>query len=115
MTQKFKFRVGDIGFWRNVIILPRQYPLNLFQQADSATINITNQKNGRRVRLIHQEALTNGKLFPVKALAERVHHILSNGETNDNNIAVVYNNAENGGITPPHIRKNQNHPSAPLE
>ena len=94
-TQIVQFRVGNIGFWRNGSILPRKSPLSLIQQADSATINTTYQKNGLRGQLIHQEALTNGKPIPAKALEERVHHILSNGGRNDDIIAVVCTNRKN--------------------
>ena len=92
VTQTVQFRVGDINFWRNYSILPCKSPLTLFWQADAATMNIITQKNGLQGQLIHQESLTNGKPFPVKALTERVHHTLSNGGTNDDNIAVVYTN-----------------------
>ena len=41
-------------------------------------MKITNQKNGRMGQVVHQEAT--GKIdCPVRALARRVHHILSNG------------------------------------
>ena len=63
-------------------------------------MNITNNKNGRQVQLIHQEALTKGKPFPVRALAELVHHILTNGGINDDSIAVVYTNDTKSGIHP---------------
>ena len=105
VTQRVQFRFGNIGFWCNVRILPQQYPLTLLQQADAATMNNTTQKNRRQGQLIHQEALTNRKHCPVKSLTDRVHHILINSETNNNNIAVVYTNGTKGGIRPLHISK----------
>ena len=68
-------------------------------------MNITNQNNGRRGQLIHQEALTNEKLWTVKALEEWVKRILSNGGTNNYYIVLVYINGEKWGIHPLHIIK----------
>jgi hypothetical protein len=41
---------------------------------DSATLKISNQKNGRMGTTIHQKA-TGTDCCPVKALAQRIHHI----------------------------------------
>ena len=104
-TLTVQFRVGDISFWRNCSILPQKSPITLLQQDNIATINITYKNNRHRVHLVHQEDLTNGQPYLAKELAEQVHHILSNGRTNDNNIAVVYNNGKKEGINPPQISK----------
>ena len=66
-------------------------------------MNIKNQKNGSRVQIIHQESLVNIKPCPVKTLMERVHHILSNGETKNACISVVYTNITKVGIHTLHI------------
>jgi hypothetical protein len=41
-------------------------------------LKITNQKNGHMGENIHQQA-TQSNACPVKALAQQIHHILSNG------------------------------------
>ena len=63
-------------------------------------MNIKNQKNGRQRHIIHQEALTNGKPCPIRALTEQVHHILSNCGSNDYRIVVVYTNGTKSVIYP---------------
>ena len=68
-------------------------------------MNITNQKNAHQGQIIHQEDLTNRKPCPVKALAERVHHILRNSGINDNKIAMIYNYVRKEGIHPLNISR----------
>ena len=77
-TRTIQFQLKDIGFFKNGKILSRESPLIALYTADGATMKITNQKNGRMGQVVHQEAT--GKIdCPVRALARRVHHILSNG------------------------------------
>lgn len=57
--------------------------MDILQTATSATLKLTNQKNGRMGDTIHQEA-TGTDECPIKALALRIHHILSNGGTGEN-------------------------------
>ena len=78
-TRTIQFRVCDVGFWKDNTILSRNSTLNLLLSADSATMKITNQKNGRTGQTLHQE--TTGPQGAVAALAHRVFHILSNGGT----------------------------------
>jgi hypothetical protein len=47
-------------------------------EATSATLKITNQKNGRMGETIHHEC-TGHDTSPVKALTRRVHQILADG------------------------------------
>ncbi len=77
------FRVRDVGFFKDGRILPRSSPLALLLQADACTLKISNQKNGRMGQTIHHIALKTAGPCPVRALAERVHHILSHGGTTD--------------------------------
>ena len=70
-------------------ILPRRSSYNELARADSCTLKITNQKNGRMGQTIHQFAI-NTKYCPVKALARRIHHMLSNKGNCTNNICDVY-------------------------
>ena len=76
-TRTKQFRVQDVGFFKNGKILPRRSPLYLLLQADSATLKISNKKNGRMGQTIHQES--SGPKGGVAALARRIHHILTNG------------------------------------
>ena len=53
--------------------------------ADHVTFKITNQKNGRMGETISHEKLRNkDKHGPIVAAARRIHHILSNGSTEEN-------------------------------
>jgi len=89
-TRTVQFRVQDVGFWKNGRILPRHSPLELLLTADAATMKISNQKNGRTGQTLHQEST--GPTGAVAALAKRVHHILSNGGTEDQLICDVFEN-----------------------
>ena len=80
-TRTKQFSVGDIGFFKNGKILPRRSPLSVLLEADSATMKITNQKNGRMGQTIHHQSTD--ERGAVAALAARVHHILSNGGDED--------------------------------
>ena len=88
------FQVRDVGFWKNGKILPRNSPLHVLLTADACTLKITNQKNGRMGETIHQQALTNNKSCPVRALAQRVYHILSHGGTTDTPICDFMNSKQ---------------------
>ena len=82
-TLTIPFRVMDITF-RNSSgqLIPNHSPLEILLQATEATIQIPDQKNGEKGQCIHNEC-TGTILSPVKSLARRVHHILSNGATPD--------------------------------
>jgi hypothetical protein len=95
-TRTKQFTVGNVGFFKNGKIVPRTSSLETLLTCDSATLKITNQKNGRMGETIHQEAVKNSKNNPVAALAYRVHHILSNGGTPDTLLCTYFtdSNAE---------------------
>ena len=57
--------------------------------ADSCTLKITNQKNGRIGETIHQCAI-DSEHCPVRAMARRVNHLLTNNGTTDNLICDVF-------------------------
>jgi len=69
--------VGDIRFFKNGKTLPRRSPLTILKEGDSATMKITNQKNGRMGQTIYHKS-TNYR-GAVAALAAQVYHILSDG------------------------------------
>ena len=98
-TRTKQFSVGNIGFFKNGKIIPRSSPLEVLLSCDSATLKISNQKNGRMGDTIHQEAVPDAPACPVKALAYRVHHILSHGGNNDNLLCDYFNNDECDSIT----------------
>lgn len=76
-----QFRVCDVIFWNNDVILPHSLPIEiLLQDTTEGTLNISNQKNGKRAQTIHQET-TNTHPCPVHALIRQVKHILIH--TND--------------------------------
>jgi hypothetical protein len=76
-TRTKQFTTGNVGFFKNNLVLPRNSPLHILLTADAATLKISNQKNGRMGDTIHQRAI-DSPCCPIKALAHRVHHILSN-------------------------------------
>jgi hypothetical protein len=79
-TRTKQFVIKNVGFFKDGKIIPQTSPLATLLDSDAATLKISNQKNGRMGQTIHQEATTiDPTSSPVKALAYRVHHILSNG------------------------------------
>jgi hypothetical protein len=73
-TRTIQFTYSNVGFFKNGVIVPRSSPLETLLHCDSATLKISNQKNGRMGTTIHQKA-TNKECCPVRALAHRIHHI----------------------------------------
>jgi hypothetical protein len=78
-----QFRAKDVTFWdANDKRLSNTAPLATLLAAKSATLSISNQKNGTRGSLINHEA--NEELScPICALARQVHHIMQYGNEND--------------------------------
>ena len=60
--------------------IPANSPLSALLKATEATMRIPNQKSGIKGQCIHNEC-TGTNHSPVKSLARRVHHILTNGGT----------------------------------
>jgi hypothetical protein len=75
-TRTVQFRVQDVIFRRNGIVLPNSTPLPDLLTADSVTLHLDNQKNGQRGATIHHTACPTS-FCPVKALARRVCSIVS--------------------------------------
>lgn len=78
-----QFRAKDVTFWgHDNRVIPNTSPLDELMTAKSATLSISNQKNGTRGSLINHEA--NGTFTcPVSALARRVHDIMKRGSPED--------------------------------
>ena len=70
-----QFRVCDVTIWKGTKRLNKNLPEGkLIRHATAATLNISNQKNGRRQQTIHQEALGHSNC-PVRAIIRRIKHI----------------------------------------
>ena len=103
-TRTKQFAVGDIGFFKKGKIVPRSSPLEVLLSCDSATMVITNQKNGKKGDPIHHEAIPNCEQCPIRALARQVHHILSHGGTASSLICTYYDDdGEERSIASRHI------------
>jgi hypothetical protein len=89
-TRTIQFHIKDVGFFKNHKILPRHSPLHILLTADECTLKISNQKNGRMGETIHHHAISS-QHCPVKCLAHRVHHVLSNRGTTNNLLCDVWN------------------------
>ena len=61
--------------------------------ADQCTQKITDQKNGRMGETITHETVQDEIHSPITAVARRVHHILSNGGTEQNLLSDYLNKA----------------------
>jgi len=82
-------------------VLPQLSPLAILLTADSATMKITNQKNGRMGQTIHHEGTDSRG--GVAALARCVHHILQNGGNDDSLICDYFTNGNCLDVTPKHL------------
>lgn len=105
-TRTVQFSAGNVGFWDedgNAIL--HNAPLEKLLTAHSATLKITNQKNGKMGQTIHHFC-TKKATSPIKALARRVHHIYKNGGTSDTLLCDYWdgNNEEFVSITSSDIR-----------
>ena len=105
-TRTIQFTVGDVGFHKNNKILSRHSPLTLLLTADQCTLKITNQKNGRMGQTISHETVKDEPHGPVKAMARRIHHILSNGGS-ESNLLSDYINSDGiwQTVTPAQMRQ----------
>jgi hypothetical protein len=85
-----QFRACDIIFYdQSDTILPNTSTLATLYTATTAVMRITNQKNGTRgSRISHTTSGT--KACPVRALARRVHYIMSHPNCTETNIISTY-------------------------
>jgi hypothetical protein len=77
-TRTEQFRVQDVIFRQNGLVLPNTAPFAALAQAESVTLYLDNQKNGQRGATIHHTACPTW-FCPVKALARRVANIVAQG------------------------------------
>ena len=80
-TRTVQFRVQDVTFYRNGLVIPTTAPLHSLLEADGVALCISNQKNGTRGETIYHHALRGQSICPVAALARRVESIMAT--TND--------------------------------
>ena len=91
-TRTQQFRVNDITLWENTTILDKTLPSQvLLQRCTAATMNIDNQKNGKRNQSIHHESKP-GDTCPVKALIRRISHIFTHTSNNNTIISTYFTN-----------------------
>jgi hypothetical protein len=77
VTRSQQFRVQDVTFRKNGLVVPNTAPLEILSQADSVTLYLDNQKNGQRGSTIHHTTCASPWFCPVKALARRVASIMA--------------------------------------
>ena len=71
-----------MGFWKNGKVISRNKALDKLLDTDSVTLKIANHTNRCMRQTLQQESIdTKGAMA---YLSHRVHHILSNGDTEDN-------------------------------
>ena len=75
-TRTKTFVVGNVRFFHNGMIMPRNSPLDVLLTADLAVLKISNNKNDRMGQTMTQHA-TGITMFPVHALAHIIYNILA--------------------------------------
>jgi hypothetical protein len=78
LTRTEQFRVQDVTFRRNGLVIPNTAPLDQLTLAEPVTLYLDNQKNGQRGATIYHTACPTW-FCPVKALARRVSSIMAQG------------------------------------
>lgn len=85
-----QFRVCDITFYdKSHNIIPNTASLPVLYTARKATMRITNQKNGARGSIISHDR-SGTKACPVRALARRVHTIITHPKCSNKDIISTY-------------------------
>jgi hypothetical protein len=73
-SRTVQFRRQDVHFFKDGKILPHSSSLETLRNADAARLYLDNQQNGQRGATMHHTARPTS-FCPVKALANRVHHL----------------------------------------
>jgi len=85
-----QFRAKDITFWdKDIKVIPNTSNLETLLNAHSVTMRIDNQKNGTRGSTINHKALKRHRC-PSRALARRVHSIMSHPNGSPDDIISTY-------------------------
>jgi hypothetical protein len=88
-TRTKQFSYSNVGFFKNGKVVARSSPLDILITCDSATLKITNQKNGRMGDTIHQKA-TGSPQCPVRALAFIITHLNRHGGDKEDRLLCDY-------------------------
>ena len=78
-TRTVQFRVKDVRFYHNGVIISNNSPLPVLLQANGVALCIDNQKNGTRGETIFHHAMPGNIICPVAALARRVSSVVQLG------------------------------------
>jgi hypothetical protein len=97
-----QFRVQDVKFWKNGQVIPLDSGFAVLMTADAATLTLTNQKNGTKGAVIHNDA-TGTIHCPVQSLARRVSHILSHTTDLDTPLSAYFAKGRTRHILSSHI------------
>jgi hypothetical protein len=65
-----------VKFWKNGQVLPLNSGATALLDADAATLTLTNQKNGTKGAVTHNDAIHNAHC-PIRSLARRVSDVLA--------------------------------------
>jgi integrase len=97
-----QFRVRDVKFWKQGQVLPLDSGLAVLLTADAATLTLTNQKNGTKGAVIHNDS-TGTIHCPVQSLARRVSHILSHTDDLDTPLSAYFSDGRIRHVLASHI------------
>ena len=70
--QTIPLRKRDIKLWRRHSVIPNDSPLEELLQADAVTINLANQKNGRKNDTLHHSTSKVPGFDPVESMAHLI-------------------------------------------
>jgi hypothetical protein len=91
------FRLQDITLWDNTTIMDYSLPLaTVLHRCTTATLRISNQKNGKRNQAIHHEA-QHCDTCPAKALVRRIKHIHSHTSNPKTIVSTYFPNGSRTG------------------
>lgn len=99
-----QFRVRDVKFWKNGEVLPLNSDSALLLSADAATLTLTNQKNGTKGAVIHNDAIFEPHC-PVQSLARRVSQILAFTSDLDTPLSAYNDRGRTRHVLSSHINK----------
>ena len=95
-THTKQFVVGNVRFFRNGVIMPRNSPLDVLLTADLAVLKFSNQKNECMGQTIPQHAI-GITMCPVHALDHIVYNILA---ARGDDSTLLYSVAKDGDFIP---------------
>ena len=108
--QTVNFRVVDVTFFKKdndgqLRQLPRNASKEEILDADSATLRLTNQKNGWKGVCINHHVNGDSYLCPVKAIGRRVVHIREHSNDGDIGLCAFFNNGNQFDVNDDDIRQ----------